>query len=275
MRVSLIISVYKKLRELELVLSALKEQTEKDFEVIIADDGSGAEIEDFINAFRKDFGYEITFITQEDKGFRKNKILNEAIKVSKSDYLIFLDCDCVPHPDFIKGHAESAEKNTVLIGRRVHLGEKLSGMLNRDFITTKSFKRLSRKAFLDSFRAGDSTIAAEEGLLVRNKFLRSVTKSKNNHIVGCNFSVWKEMMLKINGFDENYVGAGIGEDTDVEYRLGLTGAKFKSVRNLAVVFHLYHPKTKEANTNYDYFHKNVKLKNEFYCRNGIDKTYGG
>ena len=269
--ISIVISVYRKVRELEILLSALTRQTYKDFNVIIADDGSDDFMLDFIKKFREKSNFEIIYLTQEDIGFRKNKILNEAIRTTKREFLVFLDCDCIPHKDFVKAHFENSEKGTVLVGRRIHLNEDLSILLNREFIQTDAFDRFYLRALRKSLKFNNQTSTAEEGIIIKNKLLRKFLGIRNNHIVGCNFSVSKELLLKINGFDENYVGAGVGEDTDLEYRLSLINAKFKSVRNLAVVFHMYHSKTQENNTNYDYFHFNVKTKNVFYCENGIFK----
>jgi GT2 family glycosyltransferase len=273
--ITVIISVYKKVRELEILLKALAKQSYMNFDVIIADDGSGKPMQDFIDEFRKECNYEITFLTQEDIGFRKNKILNDAIRMSNSQYLIFLDGDCIPHKDFVKAHLEDSEENTLLVGRRVHLSEDLSKLINKDFILSGEFNSLSLRALLNSFKFKNSTTTSEEGIIIKNKLLRGLLSRGNNHLVGCNFSVPKALMIKINGFDENYTGAGIGEDTDIEYRLGLIGAKFKSVRNLALVFHMYHSKTKENNTNFNYFHNNVKTKNNFFCENGIIKSSQG
>jgi len=270
--VSVIISVYKKKRELEILLTAFSMQTYTDFDVIIADDGSGEKILEFINEFRKNCKYTITFLTQEDIGFRKNKILNEAIKTTESDYLIFLDSDCIPHKDFVKAHIENSEENTVLFGRRVFLNKNLSDKLNTEYILSGKLNNLNYKALLSSLNLNHPSSAAEEGLIIENKFLRKLFGLEKGMLVGCNFSASKSLLLKVNGFDEDYTGAGIGEDTDIEYRLGLINAKFKSVRNLAVVFHIDHPKTVENNSNYDYFHYNVKTKNNYFCENGIIKT---
>ncbi|MCX6157158.1 MAG: glycosyltransferase [Ignavibacteriota bacterium] len=269
--ISVVISVYRKVRELEVLLTALKKQSYLNFDVIIADDGSGKPVHDFIDEFRKDCNYGITFLTQEDIGFRKNKILNEAIRTSNCQYLIFLDGDCIPHKDFVKAHAENSEENTLLVGRRVHLSEDLTKRINKDFILSGGFNGLSFRALVNSFKFKNSSTTSEEGIIIKNKLLRSMLRRGNNHLVGCNFSVPKDLLIKINGFDENYTGAGIGEDSDIEYRLSLLNVKFKSVRNLAVVFHMYHQKTKENNTNFDYFHNNVKTKNVFFCENGIVK----
>jgi len=271
--ITLILSVYKKVKELGILLSALTRQTHKDFDVIIADDGSGEEMQKFIVDNKSRCNYNITCVTQEDHGFRKNKILNKAVSCSNSDYLIFLDSDCIPHKDFIKAHYENSEKNTVLVGRRVHLNKKLSDMLSEEFVITNEYDGFYLKALGKSIGFNDTVSTAEEGIVLKNKLIRKAISRKNLHIVGCNFSVSRELLLKINGFDENYVGAGIGEDSDIEYRLGLINADFKSVRNLAVVFHMYHPKTIESNSNYDYFHNNVMLKKESYCKNGVIKVF--
>ncbi len=273
--ITVILSVYKKVRELEILLTALTKQSYKDFDVIIADDGSGKFMQDFVEEFSMDCSYKITYLTQDDIGFRKNKILNEAIRNSTGDYMIFLDSDCIPHKDFIKAHSENAGENTLLVGRRVHLSEDLSNLLSKEYVLSDNFSSLSFKAFLNSFKFNNSTTTAEEGIIVRNNFLRKLFSRGNNHLVGCNFSVPKELLIKINGFDENYTGPGIGEDTDIEYRLSLIGVEFKSVRNLAVVYHMYHPKTKENNSNFDYFHFNVKTGNVFFCENGIVKSSQG
>lgn len=69
---------------------------------------------------------------------------------------------------------------------------------------------------------------------------------------GSNFSLEKKLIEGMNGFDENFIGPGYGEDTDVERRLRLFGAKVKSIRNLAVQYHLYHKKTIKASANRKY-----------------------
>lgn len=270
--ISLILSVYKKERELEILLNALRRQSYDGFEVIIADDGSGEAIERLVNEFQKNANYKIQYLTQEDKGFRKNRILNKAVCASKSEYLIFLDGDCIPHKDFVKAHYENLEAGTVLTGRRVHLNKSLSDNLTKEIVIQDDFDKYYLRAIGKSMILKNRTTTAEEGIVVKSKAIRRLIGNKTNHIVGCNFSLPKELLLRINGFDENYTGPGIGEDTDIEHRLRLLNVQFKSVRNLAVVFHMYHHKTKENSINYEYFHSKVKLSKNYYCQNGINKS---
>jgi len=270
-RISIIISVYKKIKELRLILYALRMQTFKDFEIIIADDGSGNDFGETVKEFAGKIGLNINFVTQVHNGFRKNKILNESIKVSKTNHLIFIDGDCIPHSNFIKAHFENIKKDTVLCGRRVFLGEKLSERFNKDFIMNHEYEKNNFKIFKDSLRNDKSSKYFEEGLILKNKFLRRVFNPKEIHILGCNFSLPKDLMEKINGFDEDYIGAGIGEDTDLEYRLSLINTKFYSVRNLSILYHLFHKKTVEEKSNYEYFHNVVSKSGKYFCKNGLIK----
>lgn len=266
-KASLIISVYNNTRALELIFYALSIQSEKNFDIIIAEDGESDAIKESVESGSALLANEIIHLTQEDKGFRKNKILNEAIRTDKTGYMIFIDGDCIPHPDFIKEHIENREENTVLCGRRVALGKKPSDELTKEKILSKEYQKMGLKHFLDSLSGDEGSKHVEEGLR-----LNLWNKKSDVHILGCNFSIEREMLEKINGFDENYEGPGLGEDSDIEFRLRLTGAEFKSVRNKAIQYHLYHPKTKEAETNFDYFQK-VKKKGEFWAKNGLKKDH--
>lgn len=267
---SLIISVYNKAKELELILLALEKQSFRGFEVIIAEDGSSPAIKAVADKFKGTFN-SIEHITQEDKGFRKNKMLNEAIRRSGSDYLIFIDGDCIPHHDFINAHIMNKEPQTVLCGRRVALGENLSRKVISGALKDFKHEKQYFSKLIDSLKASyTSSKNIEEGYIVKNTLFRKLFFERDTHILGCNFSTHKQMLISINGFDENYEGPGIGEDSDIEFRLRLTGARFKSVRNLAIQYHLFHGKTKEEKRNFEYFEK-VKEQNKSYCDNGLIK----
>ncbi|MBK8982753.1 MAG: glycosyltransferase [Ignavibacteria bacterium] len=273
-KVSLIISVYSKTRELELIFYALSIQSFKDFEVIIAEDGRNENMKDLISKMQLELNFPILHLTQDDLGFRKNKILNEAVRSSISDYLIFFDGDCIPHSDFVKKHFENKLESTVLCGRRVNLTKKISGEITKEFILNGRYEKIK---FTDAIFSTlnkdkrDFNFNIEEGIIIKNPSLRKAFTNDDEHILGCNFSIPKDLLLKINGFDENYEGPGLGEDSDPEFRLRLIGAKFRSVRNLAVQYHMHHPKTVETESNMKYFNE-VKKKKEFFCRNGLEKV---
>jgi glycosyltransferase involved in cell wall biosynthesis len=229
---------YNRIDYLKLVLAGFERQTIKNFEFIIADDGSSEAV---VNEVKKNifkYSFPIKHIWQEDKGFRKNRILNKAISESESDYLIFIDCDCVPHRAFVEGHLCYSSSNTSLTGRRVNLSKKITDQLNEKkvregFLEEKFIRLISDGLFGNS-------IDVEKGLYLRNKFLLNYFNRKNRGLLGCNFSCFKEDLIKVNGFDERYEAPSIGEDSDIQFRLELSGVKIKSINHAAVQYHLYH-----------------------------------
>ena len=269
---TLVISVYNQEKELELILTALTVQNFKNFEVLIADDGSGAKMKNLVKEFSKHSPFSIKHLWHNDKGFRKNKILNEAIKNAHSKYLIFIDGDCIPHSEFVYQHYHHKHPNTVLCGRRVNLGKKLSNGINVQKILKREFEKIGIKHFYDSIKNDKNLRSSwvEEGLLIKNRVIRNLYLKGEPRIVGCNFSLYKETIEKINGFDENYEGPGFGEDADIEFRLRLAGTKFKTMRNLAILFHLYHPLAKRSDKNHEYY-KEVLKRNDYVCKNGLVK----
>jgi len=94
---------------------------------------------------------------------------------------------------------------------------------------------------------------------------------KLNNLKGCNMSFSKKAIYAINGFDEDYILPAIGEDFDLTWRFQAAGYHYKSVRNLAVQYHLYHPE------NWVDTVENMKIcsrnqqENKFVCKNGLEK----
>ncbi|HEY6906521.1 MAG TPA: glycosyltransferase, partial [Ignavibacteriaceae bacterium] len=141
---SVIVSVYNRFDYLQLVLAGLERQTLWDFEVIIADDGSDNKFVDQLKNLTSQLPFPLIHIRQDDKGFRKNKILNKAIVAANSDYLVFIDGDCVPHSEFLNEHSKYRKNNVCLTGRRVNLSEKITGRLSpglvkKGFLEDKTF----------------------------------------------------------------------------------------------------------------------------------------
>ena len=102
MKASLIIAIYNNILFLKAVLDSLQLQTEKDFEIIIAEDGENHAVKEFVETYN--FVQPWQHLTQKDEGWRKNQAMNMAIRAAKTDWLIFIDGDCIPHPRFIEMH---------------------------------------------------------------------------------------------------------------------------------------------------------------------------
>jgi cellulose synthase/poly-beta-1,6-N-acetylglucosamine synthase-like glycosyltransferase len=268
MKISVIVAVYKDTISLELILNSLLNQSYKNqFEIIIAEDGESKEIKSFLSKVKI---ADLKHTTQEDKGWRKNSSLNNAIKVAKGELLIFIDGDCIPNSKFIENYAKLYEPNTILAGRRVELGKNFSTDLRSKKL---KFNSLEKRYVFDFFKhLKDKTRHFEEGII--NRIYYKIKRAKKDeHILGCNFAVPKEILYDINGFNEDYIRPSVGEDTDIEYRLRGLGYKIRSIRNLSVVFHLHHDSTysTEDNEHSKMVFENVKKNREFICKNGIQK----
>ena len=105
--ISILLATYNWPQALKLCLESLATQTDPDFEIIIADDGSTQSTTQLIDSYKNTL--PITHLWQEDEGFRKTKILNQAIATAQGDYLIFLDGDCIVQPDFVERHRQLAQ----------------------------------------------------------------------------------------------------------------------------------------------------------------------
>ena len=239
--ISLIISFYNKIELLKLVLAALEIQTFREFEVIIADDGSKPEVVEEIMGIKSNYFFQIKHVWQEDNGWQKNKILNKAVVDSEGEYLIFIDGDCIPHRRFIQEHIESRAENQIVSGRRIMLTENISKTL-----TIKKIKEgyleftIGFPLFFETVFGGEKTYM-ENILRIRNPFLRKMfLKDRRRYLLGCNYSLWKVDLMKVNGFDERFVYPGTGEDTDLEGRLSRIEVYPISKKQLVTLFHYYH-----------------------------------
>lgn len=236
---SVLLSTYNMPRHLLLVLQGLAHQSIKLFEVLLCDDGSNADTREVVSQIQTEHPtLKLEHLWQPQEGFRKCRILNEGIRRSRGNYLIFLDGDCVPHPKFIEDHLENSESGHYLAGRRIELSKKLTESLLNEGWNPRFFSGWSLRLAMDDW-FGESTHSHRSRRL-ENKWLRKyLGLEKVVDLKGCNFSVAKDDIIKINGFDESFQGYG-REDTDVELRLQHLGLRIKSLKGLAVQYHLWH-----------------------------------
>ncbi len=265
-QLSLIVAVYNKPVLLRYVFAALSRQSFMDFEVVVADDGSGPGIREVVEKGKERFSFPIIHLWHEDRGWRKNVMLNQAILASRSDWLVFTDGDCLPSRHFLRDHWHEREEKRALLGRRVETSERWSTALTESKILSGAFERYGWEEWRDGFRG--RSLRVEDGIRIPSKLLRTILLRNVRGMLGSNFSVAKRHLEAINGFDELYDGPGCGEDSDIQFRLSLLGITGKSMRNLAIQYHVWHPRQAVSDACWDRFQE-VKLWGRARCENGL------
>jgi glycosyltransferase involved in cell wall biosynthesis len=265
--VSVIISYYKNLQNLEIIFLALNNQTAKGrFEVIVSEDDDTKETVQFIEQYKPILSFPLLHISQADKGFQKCKALNTSIIKTTTDFIIFIDGDCVPDGRLVEEYIRAKRNGRVLYGRRVMLSEKISSRLLVN-------KKTSSLNFFNLLITGSKRI--EEGFYL--KIIPQYLKKKDSgRLLGCNMGISKSDLMAINGFDEDYISPGGGEDTDIEWRLqALKPISFYSMKYRAIVYHIYHEE-RFSTAMENETRKKVELKIQqglFICKNGIEKHH--
>ena len=235
--VSVIFSTYRQPEWLHKTLCGFARQNHPDFQVVIADDGSGEETAEVIRSARKTTELQIEHVWQQDKGFRKCRILNKAILKATGGYLIFTDGDCIPHPQFIARHLELAEPKRFLSGGLLRLPLGLSHNIQPDDIASGrcfSVSWLRSHGMPFTYKLLKLTAGQRFGTVLDR--ISPTTAGWNGH----NASGWKDDILRANGFDER-MGYG-GEDRELGERLENAGIRGKRIRHRVTCLHLDHPR---------------------------------
>jgi glycosyltransferase involved in cell wall biosynthesis len=224
--ISIIITTYNSPDYLRRVLEAYLLQTQLPDELIVADDGSTGETCALVEEFRQKAPFPVKHIWHEDLGFRAAKIRNEAVKECSSEYLIFSDGDCIPHREFVADHAAVAKRGYFIQGKRMLVRKAASAAFAPSSLIQLLVRCLRREL------GGIHHLLRIPGFAVTTQGLRGIKT--------CNFAVYRNDALAVNGFNEAFVGWG-REDSEFAARLFAYGLKRKDPPFSALVFHLWHP----------------------------------
>lgn len=228
MKISAIILTYNRPDALNVILDSIICQYELPYEVIIADDGSGAETQELIRSRQANFPVALKHVWQEDSGFRIAAIRNRAIRESDGDFLIFSDGDLLLHPAFFRDFRMNAARQTALIGSRAFLSKKAT------------FDILNGKKANLSMLSPD--IGKNRLNALRFPFLSHFTPPPRQaeKLRGGLLGIWKRDIMAVNGWNEAFTGWG-REDTELVVRLQNAGMKIRKLKFSAVTWHLWHP----------------------------------
>jgi len=269
MKITVIISTYNAEEWLEKVLIGYSVQTYKDFDIIIADDGSRPSTKELIDSYAKDYPVPIRHLWHEDLGYRRQEILNVAIVEANHDYILMTDGDCIPRQDFVEVHAKLAEKGKFLSGGYCKLPMITSKAISKDDIVSGRCFNVSWLKSIDKLGFSNTLKLGANSLI--GKFLDIISPT-NPSFNNCNSSGFKADMIAINGYDERMKYGG--PDREFGERLENYGVKGKQIRHKAIVLHLDHArgyKTPESLAANLAIRKEVRDKKIVWTNFGIKK----
>lgn len=239
--VSVVITTYNRSDALLAVLAGLARQTDRHFEVIVADDGSCEEQRRLILESDLAQSLHLTHVWHPDVGFTASRIRNRGVAAARGDYLIFMDGDCVPEVDFIARHKALAQPGFFVNGSRVMLSPALT---QRVVAGTEQVSGRSVWYWLGQRLRGHASKLTHLLRLPDGPW-RVKRAFSWKGIRSCNMGVWRADFERVDGFDESFVGWG-HEDADLVLRLHHAGVLRKNGFCATEVFHLWH---REASRN--------------------------
>lgn len=245
--VTVVITSYNQARTLEWLLACLERQTvlntlhkspdKSPFEVVVADDGSSDATADLCKTKRN---YPLRWVTQEDQGYRKSKILNQALRHAQGAYVIFLDADVLVGRHFVEDHLTLRRLGYFVCGRRVDLGPKISENLRLEAIQKGHYDGLNLSVLWSGLQGDSQNV--KRGWRVTSPGLRKfLGYDRPLDILGSNFSAWRSDLVEVNGFNEA-LEAYWGEDGDLFIRLRNLGRTSIGAKGMCIQFHIYHPR---------------------------------
>ncbi len=266
---SVIISTYNKPEWLRLVLHSYDIQTVKEFEIIVADDGSDEHTKTVIDQFSSETDIDVIHVWHEDNGFQKTKILNKAILASKAHYLIFTDGDCIAREDFVATHKYMSKQNCALSGGYFKLTESISNQVSKEIISQQ--KCFDKDWLIEQGQPKSFKFNKLSKSKFKIKFLNTLTPTKAT-FDGMNVSCYKADIIAVNGFDERMkYGA---EDREVGERMMNNGITFLQVRYSTICVHLHHDrpyKNDETESLNQQIRLETKKNKSTYTKFGIKK----
>ena len=233
--ISVIVTTYCRDDALAAVLRSLAGQTDPDFEVVVADDGSGPATAELVASWKAKLGHPLTHVWHEDRGFRAAEIRNRSIVESRGDYCIFLDGDCIARPDFVAVHRRLAEPGWFVSGNRVLLSQALTEKILREGLVPEHW---GPAAWLAArWRGGVNRLSALLHLPLGP--LRRLRQRAWRGARSCNLAIWRADLERVDGYDADYSGWG-KEDSDIIVRLLHAGVRRKDGVFATGVLHLWH-----------------------------------
>lgn len=234
-RLSIVMPIYARKERLRLALWGLLQQTDRDFDLHIVNDGGDRGLREFVFEFGKDLDIHYHYLAPRSKKFRAAKARNLGIRHTDSERILCLDADVVPAPDIVTHHRKYGAAPVVVCGLRKRISsENVECLIYPGKI---SYDLLDRNVTAEDDRYRTDGWRAERAKLFRDM---TAPGKKYPHLCHSFHISYPARELKsIGGFWEKMTGYG-REDQELAHRLCMVNCTTR-LEEQAVVYHLDHP----------------------------------
>lgn len=204
--ISVIVPTFNRKATLERCLQALAAQTlgADEFEVIVVDDGSTDNTQEFLR--KQTTSFRFSHFQQKNQGAGAARKF--AVEQARGEYLLLMNDDTIAEPELLQEH--------LLMQRRHH--DSCFAILG-----TFEYERAARRRALTYFLSTDE-------FMFPQKNMHPEWYYGHTHFVTCNLSVRRDAVLACGSFDPEF---RLGEDTDLGLRMAGGGCKV-----------VYHPRAR-------------------------------
>jgi glycosyltransferase involved in cell wall biosynthesis len=240
---SVIVSTYEAPEALDAVLRGLADQSDPDFEVVVADDGSGPRTKAVVERWADAVPGRVAHVWQPDVGSSHiAAALNRGALAAFGDFLVVLSGDCVPRRHFVRAIRGAVQPGWFVAANWVRLSPGLTERVLRE---PAPIQRWSTAHLLLATRGGGparNTLIRRDRRRVGRTGLPDFAPHNNSY---CCIGVDARDFAAVNGFDTRFVGWG-DEDVDLATRLRRFGLRCGHGGADAVPLHLWHESRRDA-----------------------------
>jgi glycosyltransferase involved in cell wall biosynthesis len=235
---SVVVSTYEWPEALDAVLRGLAAQSDIEFDVVVADDGSTASTEATVEHWKAVFGERLVHAWQSDDGFRLARVRNLGAATARGSFLVFIDGDCIPRRHFVHAMRRAAVPGWFLASTRLQLSERLSRSVLRDGTPVERWNAATLVARARGDVVGWRHLTPRDRRRAWRPGLPDFAPHGNSY--GFCTGVARQDFEAVNGVDMRFVGWG-DQDVDLAVRLRRLGLRCGYAGPRSALLHLWHP----------------------------------